>query len=102
MWQGFWICHLRSATAQDQKNKGSKITHKKDWHSSSSKLFLLTLIMIFFFNWVFEKCNSFLKIIFKNTHRESALSNKTPTFSKTINMDILVGGTSNQFFTQGS
>ena len=33
---------------------------------------------------------------------EKAPSNKTPTPSKSVNMDIYVVGTSNQLFIQGS
>ena len=40
--------------------------------------------------------------IVKDTHREKAPSNKTPTLSKIINMDIWVAGTSNQLFIRGS
>ena len=36
--------------------------------------------------------------ILKENHREKAPSNKTPTLSKSMNMDILVVGTSNQLF----
>ena len=38
----------------------------------------------------------------KNTHRKKAPSNKTPTLSKSMNMDIWVVGTSNQLFIRGS
>ena len=38
----------------------------------------------------------------KNTHREKAPSNKIPTYSKIMNMDIWVVGTSNQLFIPGS
>ena len=39
--------------------------------------------------------------LIKNTHREKAPSNKTPTLTKNINMDICVVGTSNQLFIWG-
>ena len=38
----------------------------------------------------------------KDTHREKAPSNKTPAFTKSMNMDIWVVGTSNQIFIGGS
>ena len=41
-------------------------------------------------------------IIIKDTHREKASSNKTPSRSKSMNMDIWVVGTSNQVFIRGS
>ena len=41
-------------------------------------------------------------IFFKDTHREKAPPNETPTPSKSINMDIWVVGTSNQLFIRGS
>ena len=62
------------------------------------------LILIFQFNilgfysdriFFFEKK---LLGILKENHREKAPSNKTPTLSKSMNMDILVVGTSNQLF----
>ena len=34
----------------------------------------------------------------KDIHRENAPSNKTPAFTKSMNMDIWVVGTSNQIF----
>ena len=40
--------------------------------------------------------------LFKDTHREKALSNKTPAFTKSRNMCICVVGTSNQLFIRGS
>ena len=47
-------------------------------------------------------------MIFKDTHREKALSNKTPTLTKSRNMDIWVIGKKNkvvtgksQFFVKG-
>ena len=46
--------------------------------------------------------NGYSRISFKDTQREKAPSNKTPAFSKSINMDIRVVGTSNQFFITGS
>ena len=36
----------------------------------------------------------------KDTHRENAPSNKTPTFTKSTNIGIWVVGTSNQLFSQ--
>ena len=39
---------------------------------------------------------------FKDTHREKAMSNKTPALAKGMNMDIWVVGTSNQFFIRDS
>ena len=38
----------------------------------------------------------------KDTHREKAPSSKTPTLTKSMNMDIWVVGTSNQLFLRGS
>ena len=37
----------------------------------------------------------------KDTHREKAISNKTPALTKSINMDIWLVGTSNQLFMRG-
>ena len=42
------------------------------------------------------------KKIFKDTHREKAPSNKIPAFTITINMDIWVVWTSNQFYITSS
>ena len=39
---------------------------------------------------------------FKDTHKEKAPSNRTPTLSKSMNMGIWVVGTSHQLFTRGS
>ena len=39
---------------------------------------------------------------FKDTHREKALSNKTPALKKSMNMGIWVAGTSNQLFIRNS
>ena len=39
-------------------------------------------------------------IFFKDTHREKALSNKTPTLPKVMNMDNWVAGTLNQLFVR--
>ena len=39
---------------------------------------------------------------FKDTHREKAPSNKTPTLSKIMNIIIWVVGTSNQLIVRGS
>ena len=38
----------------------------------------------------------------KDTHREKALSNKTPALTKSANMGIWVVGTTNQLFMRGS
>ena len=40
--------------------------------------------------------------LFKDTHREKAPSNKTPTLSKSMNMDICMVDKSNNFFAWGS
>ena len=40
-------------------------------------------------------------ISFKDTHREKAPSNKTPTLSKSMNMGIELVGTSNELFIRG-
>ena len=40
--------------------------------------------------------------LFKDSHREKALSNKTPALSKSRNICIYVVGTSNQLFIRGS
>ena len=47
-------------------------------------------------------CNSCSRISFKDTHREQAPSNKTPALSESMDMDIWVVGSSNQFFITGS
>ena len=49
--------------------------------------------------WVFF---TFPLYAFKDTHREKAPSNKTPTLSKSMSMDIGVVATSNQLFRRGS
>ena len=41
-------------------------------------------------------------MLFKDTYREKALSNKTPVLAKSMNMCIWVIGTSNQPFIRGS
>ena len=41
-------------------------------------------------------------ILFKDTHREKALSNKTPTLLKSMNVDTWVAGTLNQLFVRSS
>ena len=38
----------------------------------------------------------------KETHREKAPLDKTPTLADSMNMDICVVGTSNQLFIRGS
>ena len=40
--------------------------------------------------------------MFKDTHKEKAPSNKTPTHSKIMSMDIWVVGISNQLIIRGS
>ena len=48
--------------------------------------------------------NQFLnvsKVSIKVTNREKASSNKTQAFTKSMNMDIWVIGTSNQLFIRG-
>ena len=40
--------------------------------------------------------------MFKDTHKEISLSNKTPALTKNMNMNIWVVGTSNQLFVRGS
>ena len=42
------------------------------------------------------------KINLKDIHREKAPSNKTPTLTKSMNMDIWVVGASNRLFLRGS
>ena len=42
------------------------------------------------------------KINLKDAHREKAPSNKNPTFTKSMNMDIWVVGASNRLFLRGS
>ena len=42
------------------------------------------------------------KGVLKDTHREKALSNKTPALTKSTNMGIWVLGTTNQLFMRGS
>ena len=42
------------------------------------------------------------KINLKDIHREKAPSNKTPTLTKSMNMDIWVVGASNRLFFRGS
>ena len=37
--------------------------------------------------------------LIRDTHREKASKNKTPTLLKSMNVDIWVVGTSNQLFT---
>ena len=39
---------------------------------------------------------------FKHTHREKALWNEPVAFTESMNMDILVAGTSNQLFMRSS
>ena len=46
--------------------------------------------------------NKVAKTSFKDTHREKAPLNKTPTSSKNMNIHIWVVGTSNQLFIPGS
>ena len=38
----------------------------------------------------------------KDTHKEKARSNKTPSILESMNMEICVAGTSNQLFLRGS
>ena len=47
-------------------------------------------------------CRSGKSICFKDTHMEKAPSNKTPAFTKSMNIDIWVVVTSNQLFIRGS
>ena len=39
---------------------------------------------------------------FKDTHREKAFSNETPSLSKSMDLDIWMVGTLNHLFIQGS
>ena len=48
------------------------------------------------------KGNTDQPFVFKDTHREKALSNKTTAFTTSMNMDIWVVGTSHQLFIRGS
>ena len=41
------------------------------------------------------------KFLFKGAHKEKAPSNKTPTLTKSMIMDIWVVGTSNELFVRG-
>ena len=41
-------------------------------------------------------------VVLKDTHREKALSNKTPALTKSTNMGIWVVGTTNQHFKGSS
>ena len=45
--------------------------------------------------------SGFIKYI-KDTHREKAPSSKTPTLSKSMNMDVWVVGTSSELFIRDS
>ena len=51
-----------------------------------------------------EYCSAFFVNIkyLKDTHRYKALSNKTPAFTRTTNIGILVVGISNQLVIRGS
>ena len=42
------------------------------------------------------------KLLFKDTHREKATSNKTPALAKSMNINIWVVRTSNQLFKRDS
>ena len=53
-------------------------------------------------NWRILKNDEIFWSYVKDTHREKAPSNETPTLSKSINMDIWVVDTSNQLFIKGS
>ena len=44
----------------------------------------------------------FVLVDLKDTHREKPPSNKIPVLTKSMNMDIWVVGTSNQFFLKSS
>ena len=46
--------------------------------------------------------NNFKMNIIKDTHREKAPWNKTPAFTKSLNVDVRVVGSSNQHFIRGS
>ena len=46
--------------------------------------------------------NGYSRISFKDTNKEKALLNKTPTLSESMNMDIWIVVTSNQLFITGS
>ena len=50
---------------------------------------------------VFKDC-IFGRYFLKDTHREKAPPNKTPASTKSTDMGIWVGGTSNQFSIRGS
>ena len=55
------------------------------------------------FQWILRSNrNLFYFRLFKDTHKEKAPSNKTPTIPKIMNVNIWVVGTPNQFFIQGS
>ena len=49
-----------------------------------------------------EKKGSSANFVFKDTHREKALSNKTPALTKNANKGIWVVGTTHQLFIRGS
>ena len=46
--------------------------------------------------------NGYSRISFKDTNKEKALLNKTPTLSESMNMDIWIVVTSNQLFITSS
>ena len=53
-------------------------------------------------NFVTQKFASPQTLFLKDTHREKAVSNKTPALTKSTNMGIWVVGTLNQLFIRGS
>ena len=66
-------------------------------------MLLFPEIMIFHFFCWWKQCSYwFDRNKLKNSHREKAPSNKTQAFTKSVNMDIWVVGTSNQLFIRGS
>ena len=52
--------------------------------------------------WYFKNVEISLRKSVKDTHRDKATSNKTPTLTKSLNISIWVVGTSNKLFVSGS
>ena len=72
------------------------------WFNTFVNDLLLSLSKTDFHNFVAVNTVSATRITIKNTYREKTPSNKTPTLSRSMNMDFWVVGTSNKLIIQSS
>ena len=63
--------------------------------------YLFTYSLAYLFTHLFKDTDRKVLLLLKDTRREKLPSNKTPTLSKSMNMDIWMSVISNQFFICG-